>query len=141
MKPIRHSATLLAFLVIITSGCSGMFKGKAAAEKAVGEIHQLYNDEKMLEIRAAADSKFKSATSEKDWLDLMSAMHRKLGKVTGTSNIGFNVRSFNLTTTVVLQQKSNFEQGTGNETFTFEMSGDRAVLVGYNIVSKELIVK
>ena len=95
----------------------------------------------MTDIRTAADSKFKSGTSEKEWSDLMGAVQRKLGKVTSTSNAGFNVRTFNLTTTVVLQQKTTFEQGSGNETFTFEMNGDKAVLVGYNIASKDLIIK
>ena len=118
-----------------------MFKGKAASEKAVAAVHQLFNDGKMMEIRAAADSKFKNSTSEKEWVEMMNAVQRKLGKVTGTSNAGFNIRNFNLTTTVVLQQSTTFEQGTATETFTFEMSGDKAVLVGYNITSKDLITK
>ena len=141
MNTIQRLVLPLACLTIFVSGCSGMFKGKAASEKAVAEIHQLYNDGKMTEIRAAADSKFKNATSEKEWSDLMGAVLKKLGKVTRTVNAGFNVRTYNLTTTVVLQQTSTFAQGSGNETFTFEMSGDKALLVGYNIASKELILK
>jgi len=141
MDTIRRLASPLACLAVLICGCSGMFKGKAASEKAVREIHQLYNDGKMTEIRAAANSVFKNATSEKEWSDLMSAVQRKLGKVTSTANAGFNVRTFNLTTTVVLQQKTIFEQGSAHETFTFEMSGDKAVLVGYNIASKDLILK
>ena len=141
MNTIRCLVLPIACLTRFVSGCSGMFKGKAASEKAVAEIHQLYNDGKMTEIRAAADSKFKNATSEKDWSDLMGAVQRKLGKVTTTANVGFNVRTFNLTTTVVLQQKTTFEQGSGNETFTFQMSSGKAFLVGYNIASKDLIMK
>ena len=38
-------------------------------------------------------------------------------------------------------QRMTFEQGTGTEVFTFEMDGDKAVLVGYKINSKELILK
>ena len=88
----RIIAPLLC-LSALSCGCSGMFKGKAAAQKAVGQIHQLYNEGKMTEIRAAADSKFQKATSEKEWLDLMEALNRKLGKVTNTSTVGFNVRT------------------------------------------------
>jgi len=40
-----------------------------------------------------------------------------------------------------LTQNTTFEQGTGTETFTFEMEGDKAVSVGYNINSKDLILK
>ena len=68
-------------------------------------------------------------------------MHRKLGKVTQTANAGFNVNTFNLTTRVVLNQNTTFEQGNATEVFTFEMNGEKAVLVGYNINSTELILK
>jgi len=132
---------LLTCLALFVSGCSGMFKGKGASDKAVAEFHKLYNGGKISEILAAADSKFKNAASEKEFSDFMGAVQRKLGKVTNTSSAGFNVRTFNLTTTAVLQQNTTFEQGNGNETFTFEMNGEKALLVGYNISSKELIMK
>jgi hypothetical protein len=41
----------------------------------------------------------------------------------------------------VLTQTTTFEQGTGTEVFTFQMQGDKAVLVGYKINSKDLILK
>ena len=132
---------LLTSFALFVSGCSGMFKGKEASDKAVAEFHKLYNDGKIAEIRAGADSKFKNATPEKEFSDFMGAVQRKVGKVINTTNAGFNVRTFNLTTTVVLQQNTTFEQGKGNETFTFEMNGEKALLVGYNISSKELIMK
>jgi len=68
-------------------------------------------------------------------------VQRKLGKVTQTTTVGFNVRTFNFTTTVDLTQNTTFEQGTGVETFEFEMAGGKAVLVGYHINSKDLILK
>ena len=60
------------------------------------------------------------------------AVQRKLGKVTQTANAGFNIRSFNFVTTVVLTQNTTFEQGTGTEIFTWV--GDRASL--YDPVAK-----
>jgi len=118
-----------------------MFKGKKAAEQGVADFHKICNEGKFAEIYAAGHSTFKSATKEKEFLDFVGAVQRKLGKVTQTSNVGFNVRTFNFTTMVVLTQSTTFEQGTGTETFTFEMDGDKAVLLGYNINSKDLILK
>ena len=138
MKTI--SLFLVLGIALSVSGC-GMFKGKKAAEQAVADFHALYNDGKVAEIYSAGHSKFKGATTEKQFLELMGAVQRKLGKVTQTSNVGFNVRTFNLTTMVILNQNTTFEQGTGTEIFTFEMNGDKAVLVGYNINSKDLILK
>src|SRR5438067_584582 len=99
--------------VMIASGCGGMFKGKKAAEQGVADFHKLCNEGKLTEIYAAGHSKFKSVTTEKDFLELVGAVQRKLGKVTQTSNAGFNVRTINFTTTVVLTQNTIFEHGTG----------------------------
>ena len=128
-------------LALIASGCVGMFKGKKAAEQSVADFHAMYNDGKIAEIYAAGHSKLKAASKEKEFVEFVGAVQRKLGKVTQTSGAGFNVRTFNLTTTVVLTQSTTFEQGTGTETFTFEMNGEKAVLLGYNINSKDLILK
>jgi hypothetical protein len=132
---------ILCITVIGSAGCGGMFKGKKAAEQGVAEFHRLYNDGRFSEIYSTGHSKFRTATTEKQFLDLVSAVQRKLGKVTQTVNAGFNVRTFNLTTTVVLTQTTTFEKGTGTETFTFQMDNDKAVLVGWNINSADLIVQ
>jgi hypothetical protein len=139
MKTI--SLFLIVSVALFTSGCGGIFKGKKAAEQSVGDFHNLYNDGKLAEIYSGGHPKLKSATTEKQFLELIGAVQRKLGKVTRSTETGSNVRTFNLTTTVVLTQNTTFEQGTGTEVFTFEMSGDKAVLVGYNINSNDLILK
>lgn len=139
MKTI--SLFLVLSVALLASGCGGMFKGKKAAEQSVANFHALYDDGKFAEIYSAADAKFKGTTTEKEFREFLTAVHRKLGKVTQTSEAGFNIRTFNLTTTVVLTQTTTFEQGTGSEIFTFKMDGDEAVLVGYNINSKDLILK
>jgi len=135
------SLLLTLSIALFATSCGGMFKGKKAAEQSVADFHKLYNDGKLAEIYSAGHSKFKGAITEKQFLEFVGAVHRKLGKVTQTSNAGFNIRTFNLTTTVVLNQSTTFEQGIGTETFTFQMEGDKAVLIGFNINSKDLILK
>jgi len=115
MKTI--SLFLALSIAAIASGCGGMFKGKKAAEQSAADFHKLYNDGKLAEIYSAGHSKFKSATTEKQFVELMGAVQRKLGKVTQTANAGVNVRTFNLTTTVVLNQNTTFEQGDGDGDF------------------------
>lgn len=139
MKTI--SLFLVLGLSLFASGCGGMLEGKQAAERSVADFHKLYNDGKWAEIYSAGHAKFRSTATEKQFLEFIGAVQRKLGKVTQTSSAGASIRTVNLTTTVVLNQSTTFEQGTGTETFTFQMEGDKAVLVGYNINSKDLIVK
>lgn len=139
MKTI--SLFLVLSLGLFVSGCGGLFKGKKAAEQSVADFHKLYDDAKFADIYSAGHSKLKSATTEKEFLEFLGAMQRKLGKVTQTSNDGFNIRTLNLTTTVVLNQSTTFEHGAGTEVFTFEMDGDKAVLVGYHLDSKDMMLK
>ena len=122
-------------------GCGGFTKGKPAAEKAVTKFHELYNDGKLEEIWKAADPQFRAAATKQKFDDLMGAIQRKLGKVASTSNTGWNIKTFNLKTTVFMTQQTIFESGQGTESFTFGMDGTNAVLVGYNIQSMDLITK
>lgn len=139
MKTI--SLLLVLSVALFASGCGGMLKGKQASEQGVADFHKLYNDGKLIEIYSAGHSQLKSTTTEKQFLEFIGAVQRKLGKVTQTFAAGSNVRTINLTTTVVLSQNTTFEQGTGMEVFTFQMDGDKAILMGYNINSKDLILK
>jgi hypothetical protein len=132
---------LILSIALITSGCGGMANGKKAAEQGVADFHKLYNDGKLAEIYTGGHVKLKAAATEKQFLEFVSAVHRKLGKVTQTSTAGFNIRTFNLITTVVLTQSTTFEQGTGTEGFTFQMVDGKAILLGYNINSTDLILK
>jgi hypothetical protein len=137
--------TLQTILVILGAaalvGCGGLTKGKAAAEAAIARFHASYNQGKLDDIWKEADPGFRTASAKQNYDDLMGAVQRKLGKVTSTSNTGWNVQSFNFKTTVSMTQKSVFESGQGTESFTFTVDGTNAVLTGYNIQSMDLITK
>ena len=132
---------IAASAIVLLTGCSVFLKDKAAADKAVVDFHQQFNDDKTADIYTASHSGFKAASTQQEFTDLMAAVRRKLGKVVQSTNVGFNVRSFNLVTTVYINQQTTFEQGKGIESFTFQMSNGQAVLQGYHISSKELILK
>ena len=139
MKILKIS--LVVFFAAALVGCGGFTKGKPAAEKAIAQFHESYNQGKLDDIWKAADSKFRTAATKQKYDEFMGAVLRKLGKMTSTSNTGWNVKSFNLKTTVFMTQKTVFENGQGTESFTFAMDGTNAVLLGYHIQSMDLITK
>ena len=139
MKNLHCSLALT--LALVVCGCGGVFKGLKSAQQGVVDFHALYDDAKFSEIYKASHSKFQTAATDKDWADLIGAVQRKLGKVKASTQVRFNQNTFNLTTTVVLIQKTTFERGSGTETFNFQMDAEKAKLVGYNISSKDLILK
>ena len=139
MRIIR--AAWVLFFAVALSGCGGFTQGKPAAEQAIAHFHDLYNEGKLNDIWEKADSQFRNASTKQKYDDFMGAVHRKLGKVTSTSNTGWKVQSFNLKTTVLMSQNTTFENGQGTESFTFMVNGTNAILVGYNIQSTDLITK
>jgi len=123
---------------LAVAGCSGMASGKRAAETEVVTFHRLYNAKKFEEIYSSAHEKMRNHTTEAAFLELIQRIREKLGKMTSTSSTGFNVRSINGTTTVILTRATTFEHGSARETFTYEMVGEKAELVGYNVKSDSL---
>lgn len=130
-----------ACLALLLIGCGGITKGKAASEAAIDHFHQLYNEGKFDDIWNEAHPKFRNESTKDKYDEFMNAVQRKLGKVTSTSNAGWRVNTFNFTTTVLMTQKTVFEQGEGTESFTFQMEGEKAVLVGWYIQSMDLVIK
>src|SRR5438105_417639 len=99
----------IAFLcAVLFVGCGGFTKGKPAAERAVVQFHNLYNEGKLDDIWKEANQQFRTASPKEKYNEFMGAVQRKLGKVTGTTNAGWNVKSFNLKTTVYLTQQTAF---------------------------------
>ncbi len=139
MKTITIAISV--YLVLFAAGCRGFIKAKAAAENSIACFHQQYSDGKLDDIWKEAHATFRSASTKEKYDEFMSAVLRKLGRVKSTSGAGWRVNSHNLTTTVQMTQKTVFEQGEGTESFTFQMDGDKAVLVAYNIQSRDLITK
>jgi len=139
LKALQIVVTIIAATVLVS--CGGFTKGKAASETAIGHFHELYDQGDLEEIWKVADPRFRTASTRQKYDEFMGAVERKLGKVVSTSNAGWNLKSFNLETTVYMTQNTVFEHGKGTESFTFSMDGTNAVLLGYNIQSMDLITK
>ncbi len=131
---------LFVGLVSLTS-CKDMTKAKGMANTAIVEFHQQFNEQKFKGIYAAAHPDFKAATTEADFLKLLEAIHRKLGKQVSSTGTGWRVNSFNMKTSAVVTQSTEFEQGKGVETFTYVISGSSCTLLGYYINSQDMLTK
>jgi hypothetical protein len=128
-------------LSLVVLACSSLTKAKPAAESAITEFHNQFNAGEFTAIYNNSTDEFKKASTQAQLEELLSAISRKLGHVTSTTNTSWRTGNYNLVTTVVMVQETEFEQGKGTETFTYKIDGDKAALMGYNIVSNDLITK
>lgn len=136
----KLSLVVLLFLLAF-NGCSEMTKAKPAAEEAMSTFHENYNSADFRAIYDNSHDDFKQASTYESFDELLQAVHSKLGKVVSTENQTWNVRTFNFKTSITIQQKTDFEKGSAAETFVYGIKDDKAILVGYNINSRDLIVQ
>jgi len=125
MNSIRVLAIPLALITVALSGCD-MLKDKSIAEEAVTDFHQKLNDGNFQPLYSNADDALKSAATEKDFLALLGAIHKKLGKVQSSSETNFSINDVNFVTKIVLVYDTKFDGGDATETFTYRLSGDQA---------------
>jgi len=111
------------------------------ADVAVHVFHRLFNSGQFAQIYSDATPELRSSDSERDFATLLEAIHTKLGDFDNASGYHWRLNVTGGATFIELTYQSHFRQGSGVETFTFRMSGDDALLYGYNISSLDLVLK
>ena len=139
MKSLSFAAGAILTACLAFGGCNPI-KGKGAAEAGVKQFHEQLNKGDFKSIYAASHADLKKASTEKDFVALLEAVHRKLGLVQSSEPNGWHINA-NIQTNVLLSYKTKFAEGDGIETFNYRIEGEKAVLVGYNIASNALITK
>ena len=138
-----HRTILLMFVILgmLTGGCDNMVKGRSAAEAQVLIFHKQFNDTNFVAIVDSAHSDLFKTSPQPDFTNFLAVARRKLGKVTDSRAANWKVQTFNGVTKVILIQETVFTDGVGTETFTFHISNAKATLLGYNITSRDMMMK
>jgi hypothetical protein len=137
----RGFGAALALLVVTTAPACNMTKDRKAAEREVVDFHRQLDAGNFAGLYSASHGSLKKVATEKDFVALLDAVHRKLGSVVSTTPAGANVLSGTNGTTVKLGYQTKFSGGDGVETFVYFIEGGRPLLAGYNMNSMALITK
>jgi len=134
------AVVLLALLTELTA-CSSK-KDVELAQQAVIRFHSQFNAEQYHSIYDEADAKFRATGNETEITAFLQAIHRKLGRTQQAELQGTQIQWLaGQGTFVVLGYQTKFSDDTGVESFTWRIDNGRALLVGYNVNSKALILK
>ena len=137
MMSVRRLCGLLVGAVLVTGCSSGQDLNLAQAE--IERFRQLMTAQQFSQIYSDASDELKKTTGEQDMARLLTAIDRKLGPVKNAEKNGWNVNYNTSGTSVTLKFNTQFERGTGAETFVYRIAGGKALLAGYNITSNALI--
>jgi hypothetical protein len=135
---IKRVGILFPLLVLWSCGAGDSMR---IAEGGVERVHQQMNAEQFTDIYAEADPALRASSASQDFLDFMTAVHRKLGNVQSAKRTHFFVNFTTAGTRVTLNYETKFGGGDAQEEFVWAVSGKQAKLFGYHINSMALILK
>jgi hypothetical protein len=134
---IRLLCALLA--AILVAGCSSS-EDLAAVRSQISHFRDQVAARQFEQIYAEASEDLKKSTTEKQMVDILAAIERKLGAVKDAQDNGWKIDFRTSGTVVTFSLKTQFEKGNGIETFVYRFSGKEPLLVGYHVNSNELII-
>lgn len=129
-------SALVGLLLIVAPGCK-VSPRVNEAEAAVQTFHQRLNSEQYSTIYLNTDETFRRTTSEVEFNQLLSAIHRKLGD----TQVG-DVQGWTVSPTIAaIVYRTKFAGGTATERFRWRIGDGKAWLVYYKIDSNALVIK
>ena len=130
---------LWMFLLLLTA-CSGPVDTNVA-EQAVPKFHEMLDAERFQSIYDQSTDDLKKAASQKDFVEVLIAIHRKLGATKSFSLQSKSVNYSPFVTLVTLSYTTIYAEGEATEQFEYRLQEEKAVLNGYHITSNALMVK
>ena len=136
----RSAASIVAAVVSILLAACSVSKDFDLANAAIAHFRELMTAQKFDQIYSESADDLKKSTPEPNLTRLLGAIDRKLGAFKSAQSNGWNLNYNASGTMVTLTLKSQFEKGTGVETFVYRISGGKALLASYRINSDDLII-
>jgi hypothetical protein len=138
----RVISTVIAPLLFFFMISCGSGTEVTTAKQSVDLFHSQVDSEQYDAVYAAADDGMHKAATAADFVNLLTAIHTKLGSIQASQFQNYRV---NLSTgegaTVTLVYNTTFQRGDGAEEFLWHMRDGKALLLGYHITSNALITK
>jgi hypothetical protein len=136
----RSMAPIAAVLVSMVLAACSTTKDVDTATAAVAQFRELMAAQKFDQIYAEGADELKKSTTEQSLTRLLDAVDRKLGAFKSAQSNGWSVNYNTSGTSVTMKYKTQFEKGTGVETFVYRISGGKALLAGYQINSADMMI-
>jgi hypothetical protein len=140
---MKHSLSLAgaAFaLALGLAGC-GLKKDTKAAEAEVDRFHKHWNADEFNAVYEEAHVNFRNSQSAEETAATLERMKRNYGEFKSATRRSWGFNSDHGMTDIKLNFDSVYVHGSAVEAFVYRMTGDKALLVSYDIMSPETAKK
>ena len=127
-------------IAALLGGCS-MSADSKLAEQAVPEFHHMLDAAQFDVIYDGSADDLKRVATRKDFVDLLDAVHRKLGVVASSNQRTWKVNDNTSGSYVTLIYDTKYAEGDATEQFVYRLEIDKALVAGYHINSNALTLK
>jgi len=122
------------------AGC-GIKESFEEAEAEVASFHKALDAGDTQKLWATSDPEMRNEQGREQFGKLLEAVHRKLGAVRESKQLGWSANAGTGGTFVTVTMKTTFEKGTGTEQFVYrKRDGGRLTLVSYEIQSRDMLL-
>lgn len=140
---MKHSSLLAGAAIALLLGLSGcgLKKDTKAAEAEVDRFHKHWNAGEFQAVYDEAHLNFRNAQTADQTIATLERVKRNYGAFKNTTQRSWGFSSDNGLTDIKLKYDSAYEHGSAVEAFVYRMSGDKPLLVSYDIMSPETAKK
>ena len=136
--PLLTGAALA--LALGLSGC-GLKKDTKAAEAEVERFHKHWNADEFQAVYDEAHADFRKSQSADETVATLKRVKQNYGEFKSATSRSWGFSSDNGVTDVKLKYDSAYANGSAVEAFVYRMTGDKPLLVSYDIMSPETAKK
>lgn len=108
------------------------------AEKQINRFEKAYSAGDADRLWSMTGDTWKETGPRADFDNMNEVLSARLGAIVSSERSNFKVNSTNGLTTTVVVMDTDFEEGEGQQTYTFHGGGEDMELVGWNVVSPRL---
>lgn len=139
LESIKHSLLFVAVVIGLVGGLSGcgLKQNTKVAEAEVDRFHQRWNADEFKAVYDEAHANFRNSQSADVTIGTLQGVKRNYGAFKSATRRSRGFSSDNGVTDVKLKYDSAYENGSAVEAFVYRMSGDKALLVSYDIMTPE----
>lgn len=127
-------------LLLGLAGC-GVAKNTKVAEAQVNRFHQRWNASEFQAVYDEAHMNFRSAQPVEVMVATLQKVKQTYGDLKSSTKRSWGFNSDKGVTDIKLSYDSAFDHGAAVEAFVYRMTGDKALLVSYDIMTPDTAAK